>query len=242
MEKYIKRIEELEKQNAFLLSENSLKSEFIANVSHEIKTPLNSIIGFSSILGKNKNNNLEEKQLKYLNSINTNGLKLLNILENIIILNKIELNKEKLNISTKNLDEFIQDIIKLLKVQVDEKAMKINFLNSSNISTYSTDYDKLSLIIIHIISNAIKFSTISTGIIDLSLHENENNIIINIKNNGTIIEDEIKDLFNDKNNYKNLGLGLSVIKYTIKALNGSIQIETNDNGTSFIILLQKEQN
>jgi len=242
MEKYIKRIEELEKQNAFLISENNLKSEFIANVSHEIKTPLNSIIGFSSILGKNKNNNLEEKQLKYLNSINTNGLKLLNILENIIILNKIELNKEQLNLSTKNIHEFIQDIIKLLKIQVDEKAMKINFINRSNISTYTTDYDKLSLIIIHIISNAIKFSQISIGVIDIYLDEDDNNIIIDIKNNGTIIEDEIKELFNNKDNYKDLGLGLSVIKYTIKALNGSIQISTRDNNTNFIICLQKEKN
>jgi len=241
MKDYIEKINKLEKLNQELLSENKIKSEFIVNISHEIKTPLNSIIGFSSILKRNKNDNLEDKQLKYLNSINSNGIKLLTILENIIELNKIELQKEELHIKNINLDELMKDILALLQTQIDEKAMKLDYINKSINPIHSTDSDKVKLIIIHIISNAIKFSPMSTGEIDIILDENDDFFEISISNNGEEIDNSIKEIFNTKGKFENLGLGLSIIKNTINILNGYINIISKNTNTTFIINLRKEK-
>jgi len=238
MEDCLKKIEELEKKNLELQSQNQLQSEFIANISHELKTPLNSMIGFSSVLSKNKQNNLEEKQLKYISLINSNSKKLLKILENVIELNKINLSKETLHPKDINLEELIKETISNMQNQIDEKAMNVNFENNCSNTNYTIDTDKLNLVILHIISNAIKFSDMSTGIINISINEDNDNFILTISNNGSKIDDEIVNIFNDKEKYKELGVGLSVVKNTLNTIQASAIVE-NTHGTSFSIYLKK---
>ena len=234
-------IEKLEKENLILISENKLKSEFIANISHEIKTPLNSMIGFSSVLAKNKQNNLDNKQLKYLNVINSNSIKLLNILENVIDLNKIDLASNTLNPISIDLDVIIKKLIILIQSQINEKAMKIDYINNCKNTNHTIDVDKFNLILLHIISNAIKYSKISTGIITITINETDNNYEIIISDNGCGIDKDIETIFNSKYEYKGLGTGLSIIKYTISFLNGNIIANKNNpEGTNFTIMLNKE--
>jgi signal transduction histidine kinase len=128
--------------------------------------------------------------------------------------------------------------------QLNEKAMKLNYTNTCKNTMHSTDIDKFNLILIHIISNAIKYSKISIGTININLYEDLNYYKIDIIDNGCGVDEDIITLFNDASKYKGLGVGLSVIKNAIKLLNGNITIKNNDNkeGTTFIISLKKELN
>ena len=244
MDYYEQQIEKLKKENLELKSENRLKSEFITNISHELKTPLNSVIGFSSILSKNKKNNLDDKQLKYVNTINSNGVKLLKILEYVINLNKIELAKSELHIKTFDLNYIIKEVIELLSTQVDEKAMQLNYSCLCENLNCSSDISKLQFILIHLITNAIKHSKMSVGIIDIALECDDEYFKISIKDNANGISEDIKDIFNNydkKSNekqYESLGLGLSVAKNTIQLLQGYIELKSKiDFGSTFIINL-----
>ncbi len=237
-----------------LIQANRLKSEFMANVSHELRTPLNSIIGFSSLLMKNKQENLKPKQLKYLNSINTNGINLLDMLSEVIELSKIEVGKIKLNIAPVNIIAILNEMVKLFKTQANEKAIKLDFINyiDKEILVYSTDDQRIKQILVHLVNNALKFTKQSVGVVNISLDEDDEYYIIRVEDNGIGIDEKdfntIFKSFNqiqtgDDKEYMGLGIGLAVSKSIIEHLDGSIKLESKKGeGSTFSIYLPKKVN
>ncbi len=236
-----------------LIQANRLKSEFMANISHELRTPLNSIIGFSSLLSKNKTKNLDEKQLKYLRSINTNGLHLLEMLSEVIELSKIEVGQIELNIHSVNLIALINEIVSLFQIQANERSIKLDFINNiqKNILVYNTDEQKIKQVLVHLINNALKFTTRSSGIINIKLEEDNKYFIIIVKDNGIGIDkkdfQEIFKSFNqlqmgDDKEYLGLGLGLTISKSIIEYLGGYMDLESKKNeGSIFSLYLPKNK-
>ncbi len=241
--------------NMQLEETNRLKSEFLANVSHELRTPLNSIIGFSNILQKNKQGNLLPRQLEQLEKINRNGMNLLDLINNILDLSKIESGKMEIELREIDMVNTVYDTLELLMPQAANSAKKISFTNSLGASNYKykTDEQKIKQVIVNLVSNAIKFVKKGTGEINVDIFEEDGFLKIAVKDNGIGIPkdkfDKIFESFRQSDGsttrkYGGTGLGLTISKNILELLGGHIDVKsTIGKGSTFTIFLplQKEE-
>ena len=245
---------ELKNINMQLEETNRLKSEFLANVSHELRTPLNSIIGFSNILQKNKKENLLEKQLDQLEKINRNGINLLDLINNILDLSKIESGKMELELREIDIVSMVYNTLELLMPQATNNAKKISFTNSLGVSSfkYTTDEQKVKQVIVNIISNGLKFIENGVGEINVTIFKENGILKIAIKDNGIgIPEDKFDKIFeafrqsdgSTTREFGGTGLGLTISKNMLEMLGGYIDLEsTVGKGSTFTICLPIHKN
>lgn len=241
--------DELKQSNMKLEESNRLKSEFLANMSHELRTPLNSIIGFSNILQKNRKSNLIDKQLAQLEKINRNGIHLLNLINNILDLSKIESGRVELEMTEFNIIACVESTLELLMPQVSNNAKKLVFENKLGMKQYAyySDEQKIKQVLINIVGNAIKFVEDGTGRVEVSLFEENEQLKIAIKDNGMGIEEskfsKIFEAFcqsdgSTTRKYGGTGLGLTISKDLMELLGGSIELESViKKGSTFTLCL-----
>ena len=137
---------------------NRAKSEFLANMSHELRTPLNSIIGFSQLLNSNPSGNLDEKESKYSYNIMDSGKHLLDLINDILEISKIESGKIELECEKFSLSSFIRNMEYIIKHLADEKNIEIcNQFSSENIEVYA-DKLRMKQILYNLLSNSLKFT------------------------------------------------------------------------------------
>ena len=184
----------LKEQKKDLKEANQYQSEFLANISHELKTPLNSINVISSVMSKNSEQNLTKKQIENLNIINKSGKVLLEMITDILDISKLEAGELHLNLETFNIQEILVDLYKVTSPLAHEK--KITFTQKNTLQNSQIFSDKK--IIIHVIqnllSNAIKFT--NKGGIQLHISEDEQFITINVIDTGIgIPADKIDNIF-----------------------------------------------
>lgn len=226
-----------------------LKSAFLANISHEIRTPMNGIMGFYELI-KEKTTTPEE-QNDYLHLIEKNSFHLLNILNKIIDISKIESGSETVEYSNVDLNEVVKRVYNSYIDEANEKGVAL-IINASEKPQYiNTDGEKLFKIFIHLTENSIKYT--NNGSIELgykleSMSPNETQLIFYVKDSGIGIDDETqKYIFQSFNKgsfsydeSSGLGLGLSITKHYIAMLGGEIWFESNVNcGTIFYFTISK---
>ncbi len=234
-----KEVEHGELQNKVEISNRvaDIKQQFVANMSHEIRSPLTGILGMSSLLLKT---DLDEKQKEYGEIILSSSKSLLNIVNDILDLSKIEAGKMELNPVVFNIKESGAKIYKLFYALVKQKKlrMKINFDEKLPENIYADD-NRLSQIITNLISNAVKFT--EQGSINISyLLEEEFDYLYKIKvvveDTGIGVSKENQEkLFNifsqadgsDTRSYEGTGLGLSICKSLVELMDGSIGLESD---------------
>jgi signal transduction histidine kinase len=137
---------------------NRSKSLFLANMSHELRTPLNAIIGFSEILADQTFGTLNERQLKYSNNILSSGRHLLQLINDILDLSKVEANRLDLARSTFNAGDAIKNIHAIVRTLADKKNIVLDFKVAGNLSPLLADERKFKQIMYNLLSNAIKFT------------------------------------------------------------------------------------
>lgn len=221
-----------------------LQKDFIDNVSHEIKTPINSIQGFTKLL--DDNTLTEEERKEYINIILEETERLLNLSNNILKLAKLQHQEKLTNVEEVNVYEQIKKAITVLEPKW--KCKNINFSISANDSYFYGDEDLLFQVWINLLDNAIKFSK-ENGKIEVKIEENEKSIKIGIKDNGIgMTEEEIENIYSrfyqvDKSHSgEGSGLGLSIVKRIIELSKGSINVKSIKNtGTEFLIELPKKE-
>ena len=135
-----------------------LKSEFLASMSHELRTPMNAILGFSELLIDKKAGELTERQLEYMQDIHASGSHLLQLINNVLDLSKIEAGKVELRPEPFNLANTIEGVMKVLHPVADKKSVKLVQRNSHDLTDVSLDKNKFRQILYNLISNAIKFN------------------------------------------------------------------------------------
>ncbi len=221
------------------------KSLFLANMSHEIRTPLNGILGFLELLNTTE---LNEEQLDYVNTVSQSAKNLLQIVNNILDVSKIESNKVSLElIDFKALDEF-ENTIELFGTPAAQKNIELTTQISPDIpSVIKGDILKIKEILTNLLSNAIKF-TPNGGHINVKIQlqkiiENKAKIYFEIKDSGIGMSEEQKekvfDAFSQADEsvtrkYGGTGLGLTIVKSYIEMMGGEIRIESELNkGTKF---------
>lgn len=229
---------------------NRAKSEFLSNMSHEIRTPLNAIVGFSDCI-------LEEKSLKMAKS-DANDIKLasenlLEIVNGILDISKIEANKMDIIEVDYNLKENIDNIVKLVKTRIGEKNIDMFVNYDANLPWYLYgDVSKVKQIITNLLTNAVKYT--DSGTITLSVDANNVNEIcelkISVSDTGRGIKMElIPNLFNkferleeDKNtSLEGTGLGLSITKRLVELMHGTIEVESvYGKGSKFTISINQK--
>ncbi len=232
-----------------------LKEDFLSNMSHEVRTPLNGIIGFTKVLLQN--NNLSEIQKNQLNAIKCSGDILLVIINDILDITKIDSGKMSLESIEIDVALIAKRIINTFEERIKEKNITINFITNESISQKLLgDPVRISQILINIIGNSIKF-TPEKGTIDVTINniyesEESTHIQFEIKDSGIGIEKEKLDLIfepfvqansDTTRKYGGTGLGLSIVKKIITLMDGEIEVESKIGyGTKFIFRLVFKKN
>ena len=217
-----------------------IKTEFIANVSHELRTPLNAIIGYADLLQNKKLGELNNKQLEFINNIQTSSLHLLEMINEILDISKIEANSTHLIKQSFNISMAIDEVLNTLYPLFKQKNIKLE----KNVIDFEicADYLKIKQILFNLISNAIKFTKDE---IFITIQKDDVNAQISIKDNGVGIEKknqkkifkkftQIKDYSIKKES--STGLGLTITNEFVKMHNGKITLESELNkGANFTI-------
>ena len=219
-----------------------LSDSFTANVSHEFKTPLSTIKGYTSLL--EMGDYTEEEKKEYLNYINLSVNRLTNLTNSILLLNKID-NTEIMEVSEYSLDDQLREAVILLESRFDEKNIKVEV----NVEEFQIESSKSLLMSVwtNLLDNAVKF-TDENGEIVVSLKSCGDKATIIISDNGIgMKEEDLKRVFErfyqaDKShNSEGNGLGLSLVKGIIDKVKGSISVESvYQQGTTFVIELNKK--
>jgi len=236
-----KRATELIEAKEHAEESDRLKSAFLANMSHEIRTPMNGILGFAGLL---KEPDLTgEQQQEYIRIIEKSGARMLNIINNIVDISKIESGLMKVNVKESNVNEQIDYIHTFFKPEVEGKGMQLFFKNSLPLkeAILKTDREKVSAILINLVKNAIKFS--DKGSIGLGYEKKGKYLEYFVKDAGIgIPKDRQKAIFDrfvqadigDKRAFQGAGLGLSISKAFVEMLGGKIWVESEEGkGSTF---------
>ena len=218
-----------------------LKSAFLANMSHEIRTPMNGILGFAEML---KEPGIDEKDhQKYISIIEKSGIRLLNIINNIINLSKIESGLIEIHISETNLNTLSEHLFTFFKPEAEQKGLDLILRNNgagSNV-IISTDQEKIYAILTNLIKNAIKFT--QKGTVEFGFEKNASFIRFFVRDTGNGIPVTQKDIIFERfrqgseslsRNYEGAGLGLAISKAFVGLLGGEIRVESEvDKGSVF---------
>ncbi len=225
------------------------KSEFLANMSHELRTPLNSLLILSKDLSDNKKKNLTGSQVESAEIINHSGQELLELINDILDLSKIESGKMIVNPEYLTLEEIEADILSMF-THVAEKKKLFLTTNISSITEYTlfTDHQKINQILKNLISNALKFTSEGGVTINLTIDENnKDTLCVDVIDTGIGIPEnkqlEIFEAFQQvdgsiSRNYGGTGLGLSISRELAKLLMGKITLSSEyGKGSTFTICI-----
>ncbi|MBI9036724.1 MAG: response regulator [Bacteroidales bacterium] len=210
-----------------------LKSAFLANMSHEIRTPMNGILGFADLL--TEPGLTGEKQKKYINMIEKSGVRMLNIINDIISISKIESGESDINLSEINILHQIEFVYNLLKIDAEKKGLSLSVINTltDNEAVIKTDKDKLFAILSNLVKNAIKYT--NEGEIVFGYNKKGEFLEFFIKDSGigiakdrqqAIFERFIQADIEDTMARQGAGLGLSISKAYVEMLGGKIWVES----------------
>lgn len=218
-----------------------LKTSFLSNMSHEIRTPMNGILGFAEIL---KESDLTgEQRQEYLCIIQKSGERMLNIINNIIDISKIESGQMSISVSEININEHIEYIYNLFRPEAEKKGIQFFLKNQlpSNKAFIKTDRAKVDTILSNLIKNAIKFT--SQGFIEFGCVKKGNYFEFFVKDSGIGICLEYREFIFERfrqgseslnKKYEGAGLGLSISKACVEMLGGQIWVESEEGkGSEF---------
>jgi hypothetical protein len=218
-----------------------LKSAFLANMSHEIRTPMNGILGFAALLKKPELP--YEQHQKFVSIIEESGERMLNIINDLINISKIESGQMGISRSPTSINEQIEFIDAFFRPEVEKKGVRITSKCSlpAQEAIINTDREKLYAILINLVKNAIKFT--HAGSIEFGYEKNGNNLEFYVKDTGIgIVENKLKNIFerfvqaNDiiTRNYEGAGLGLAISKAYVDLLEGKMWVESEvSRGSQF---------
>ncbi len=250
------QIKELEAAKYAAEKANKSKSEFLSNMSHDIRTPMNAIVGMTAIALNNIDN--PEKVKNALKKVEQSSKHLLGLINDILDMSKIESGKMILNVELVSLKEIMDSIVSIVQPQIKSKQQKFNIYIYDILSEkVLCDSVRLNQILINLLSNAIKF-TPEGGSIEVSLHEVASpkgddyvRILINVKDTGIGMSEEfmehIFDSFTREDSHRvqkteGTGLGMAITKYIVDTMGGTIDVTSKQGvGTEFKVALDFER-
>ncbi len=250
------QMKELEKARQAAEEASRSKGEFLSNMSHDIRTPMNAIVGMNAIAMANIHDT--KKVQDCLKKITLSSKHLLGLINDVLDMSKIESGKMTLNIELVSLREALDSIINIIQPQIRAKHQKFNvFIYNISSENVCCDSVRLNQILLNLLSNAVKF-TPEGGSIEVSLHEEKSpkgedyvRIKIHVKDDGIGMSEEFQthifDSFSREDSKRvqkteGTGLGMAITKYIVDAMEGDIQVKSSQGvGTEFCVTLDLER-
>ncbi len=221
-----------------------LRSDFINNFSHEFKTPIVSIAGFTKLL--KRGNLTEEQRAEYLDIIEAESMRLSAMATNVLNLTKIENQMILTDVTQFNLSEQIRSAILMLEVQWTKKQIEFNI--DFGEYTIAANAELLKQVWINLIDNAIKFSP-EGGEIDIEIAEDTANISVTVRNTGTEISPEQQRMIfkkfyqaDESHSSEGSGIGLALVKRIVELHNGNVTVSSGNGSTEFTVSLPTSRN
>ncbi len=235
-----------------LFESNRMMKEFMDNVSHELRTPMNAIMGISNMLLKYNSGNLDQKQKEGLQIINQSGTRLLDLINDVLDLSKIEEKKVTIDKEKFDLEKQLASLRSMVHSLIGTKKIRFHINKSANVpELINTDLKKLNQVLINLLGNAVKFT--NKGKINLFIHLIEDKLYFEVSDTGVGIAEENIGLIFEKfrqidnsasKEYKGTGLGLHISRKLVEMLGGELKAESKLNeGTTmkFYIQLDKDE-
>ena len=239
-----RKVDELAQANMALYESNRLKSDFLATMSHELRTPLNSILGFSEVLLSS--NQLSDKQQRWVRNIQSSGEKLLNLINDILDLAKIEAGKMQVRLEDFSIHDVCEGLINMFRPLAEKKNIDLRGQIAPDIPLLRQDVGKLQQILQNLLSNAIKF-TPEGGRVLLRAEAESFHVILTVTDTGVGIAAEEQELIFEKfrqsgnpltREHAGTGLGLSIVRELSKLLGGDVRLQSElGRGSTFIVRL-----
>lgn len=226
---------------------NRAKSDFLANMSHELRTPLNAIIGFSEVLKDEAFGPLTEKQKEYINDVWGSGKHLLDVINDVLDLSKIEAGKMKIDKSVFDIKTVIRSCISLLREKAKEHNIIVNENIKDDVGMVEADERKIKQVLFNLLSNALKF-TPDGGKIGIDAHTTKDGLVVAVWDSGIGIEEADKErIFKEferidsiySREYQGTGLGLYIAKNFIECHGGKMWVDSKgkNKGSTFSFII-----
>jgi signal transduction histidine kinase/CheY-like chemotaxis protein len=235
--------EELVKAKIEADAANRAKSQFIANVSHDLRTPLNGILGYAQILRHDRE--LDERHAGALDVIEHSGNHLLNLINDILDVSKIEAGKMRLTYSTFSLRDLLEDLTSLTEMQARERGIRFVVSLDPRLPEHAYgDELRIRQILSNLLNNAVKFTP--AGSVTLEAHRSGDDVLFSVRDTGIgIPRDEISEIFSpfkqiDKHVHaeEGTGLGLAIVERLVNMMDGSLNVESVvGEGSTFAVRL-----
>jgi two-component system sensor histidine kinase BarA len=245
------RLDELAQANMRLYEMNRLKSDFLATVSHELRTPLNSILGFSDVLSGVRA--LDDKQLRYVGNIQRSGRMLLEMINDILDLAKVESGKMEIRLGEFKIGSLIAAQCEMARPLAEKKNIDLDCDASTTLPVLRQDQAKVQQILNNLLSNAIKFTPEGGRILVSAEREDLGDLRLKVRDTGIGISPDEQQLVFEKfrqgstghheadamtREYSGTGLGLSIVRELCRLLGGDVSLESElGKGSTFTVRL-----
>ena len=227
---------------------NKAKSDFLASMSHEFRTPLNAIIGFSELMATGLSGQLTDQQKEHVTDIFTSGQHLLSLVNDILDLSKVEAGKMELEMNEFNIKRLVETSIALFKGKAYKQSLQITFEIAQGLETMIGDERKIKQVLFNLLGNAVKFTPTGGMIkVEVTLADDKEFLKYSIRDTGIgISPGDQNKLFKPfeqvdtrlTRKYKGTGLGLSLCKQLVELHGGRIWVESEaGKGSSFIFVI-----
>ena len=234
----------LRERNEALQEADRLKSEFISNVSYELRTPLNTIIGFSELLSAGFFGSLETRQAEYVQGIFDSSQHLLQLINDILDLASIEAGHMQLDIGAFNIDELLASVLTLTNQRLAKENVTLDFDCPADLGEMVGDERRIKQLVFHLLSNAIKFSP-DGGTVTFNVGQGDGVLTISVTDRGSgIPTEDLERIFEKFWRRGNIpfhatgtGLGLPLVKSFVELHGGTIDVTSDDNGTKITCIL-----
>jgi PAS domain S-box-containing protein len=242
----------LNRTNAELEHANRTKDEFLANMSHELRTPLNSILGLSESLLEQRRDPLTDYQQKSLQIIESSGRHLLELINDILDLSKIEAGKFDYYPQSVEVDALCRSSLAFVKSQAAKKSITINYNNETSVANIFADPRRLKQILVNLLTNAVKFTPEGGQVaMQAQVDEEQDLVEFSVTDNGIgIAVQDVKLLFQPfvqvdsklNRQFEGTGLGLALVQKLTDLHGGSVRVESEVGmGSRFTVSLPARQ-
>jgi len=238
------KVDELAQANMALFESNQLKSDFLSTMSHELRTPLNSILGFSDVL--HSSGSLSDKQQKWVKNIQTSGERLLQLINDILDLAKVEAGKMQVRVEEFSIHDVCEGLVNMFRPLAERKNIALEGRTDRGIPVLRQDANKIQQILWNLLSNAVKF-TPEGGRVELRAETDGVHLVLSITDTGVGIAAEDQDAIFEKFRQASTaltreqggsGLGLSIVRELAKLLGGDVSLKSElGRGSTFTVTL-----
>ncbi len=223
------------------------KSKFLASMSHELRTPLNAVLGYSQLLQRDKT--LSSKHQKTFATIRNSGEHLLNLINDILLISKMEAGHVEVNNKNANIHELLDNMHSMFVFKTDKKAISLELNISENVPRHMIiDIDKMRQILINLLNNSVKFT--NSGGITIDVDVKDEYLLVSVKDSGVgIAKNEVDKLFKQYEQTTSgveegngTGLGLALVKEFCNLLGGKVSVTSVEGeGSTFSIEIPFEE-